>query len=182
MKTGAAASRARGAHAGVGLLLVLGTLALAARTVSPAALWITGAVGLLGLGVPVTGGARGGAGRWAAVTGAGMAAFLLVRLLWSGPGLPFTWLALAGNAAAGVAEEAFFRRGMYGWLERRGAPVAVTVTTVAFALVHIPVYGWGSVPLNLAAGALLGWQRWATGRWTAAAATHAAANVVQIVG
>jgi len=38
-----------------------------------------------------------------------------------------------------------------------------------------------SLPVNLAAGALFGWQRWATGRWDSAAVTHAIANLLQSV-
>jgi membrane protease YdiL (CAAX protease family) len=52
------------------------------------------------------------------------------------------------------------------------------VTAVLFAAVHLPLYGAGALPLNLAAGVLLGWQRWATGSWTAPAATHAIANLL----
>jgi hypothetical protein len=37
------------------------------------------------------------------------------------------------------------------------------------------------MPVDLAAGVLLGWQRWATGSWTASAVTHAAANVLMVL-
>jgi hypothetical protein len=40
-------------------------------------------------------------------------------------------------------------------------------------------YGTSTLPINLAAGVLFGWQRWATGGWTAPAATHVFANLVQ---
>jgi hypothetical protein len=33
------------------------------------------------------------------------------------------------------------------------------------------------MPIDFAAGLVLGWQRWATGTWTAPAATHVFANL-----
>lgn len=82
---------------------------------------------------------------------------------------------------AAVAEEALFRRAAYGALERHGAAVAVGVTALAFALIHVPLYGWAVLPVDLGAGLLLAWQRWASGTWTVPAATHAAANFVMTV-
>jgi hypothetical protein len=82
---------------------------------------------------------------------------------------------------AAVAEEALFRRAAYAALERHGAVIAVGVTAAAFALVHVPLYGWAALPVDLGAGLLLSWQRWASGTWTVPAATHAAANVVMTV-
>jgi hypothetical protein len=37
------------------------------------------------------------------------------------------------------------------------------------------------LPVDLGAGLLLGWQRWATGTWTVPAVTHAAANALATV-
>jgi membrane protease YdiL (CAAX protease family) len=82
---------------------------------------------------------------------------------------------------AAVAEEALFRRAAYSALERHGAALAVGVTAVAFALIHVPLYGWAVLPVDLGAGLLLSWQRWASGTWTVPAATHAAANFVMTV-
>lgn len=82
---------------------------------------------------------------------------------------------------AAVAEEALFRRAAYSALERHGAAVTVGVTAVAFALIHVPLYGWAVLPVDLGAGLLLSWQRWASGTWTVPAATHAAANFVMTV-
>jgi hypothetical protein len=82
---------------------------------------------------------------------------------------------------AAVAEEALFRRAAYAALRRHGAVVAVGVTAVAFALIHVPLYGWAVLPVDLGAGLLLSWQRWASGTWTVPAATHAAANVLATV-
>jgi hypothetical protein len=45
----------------------------------------------------------------------------------------------------------------------------------------VPLYGIAVLPVDLGAGLLLGWQRWATGTWTVPAVTHAAANVLATV-
>jgi membrane protease YdiL (CAAX protease family) len=94
---------------------------------------------------------------------------------------PLVAWALPLTLLAAVAEEALFRRAMYGVLERRGAVVAIGATALAFALVHVPIYGVAVFPVDLGAGLLLSWQRWACGSWTVPAATHAAANVVMTV-
>jgi hypothetical protein len=82
------------------------------------------------------------------------------------------------NVLAAVAEEGLFRRVVYGWLRGRGVPLAVGASAIAFALVHIPLYGLEALPVDLGAGLLLSWQRAASGTWTVPAATHAAANLV----
>jgi membrane protease YdiL (CAAX protease family) len=82
---------------------------------------------------------------------------------------------------AAVAEEALFRRAAYGWLARSGPSVAVVGSALLFAAVHVPLYGVAALPVDLGAGLLLSWQRWASGTWTAAAATHAAANLIAVV-
>jgi hypothetical protein len=82
---------------------------------------------------------------------------------------------------AAVAEELLFRRAAYGWLERWGAVAAVTGSAVAFAAIHVPLYGAVALPVDLGAGLLLSWQRWAAGTWTVPAATHAAANLLAVM-
>ena len=82
---------------------------------------------------------------------------------------------------AAVAEEALFRRAAYGWLARSGPAVAVVGSAVLFAVVHVPLYGVAALPVDLGAGLLLSWQRWASGTWTVPAATHAAANVLAVM-
>jgi membrane protease YdiL (CAAX protease family) len=116
-----------------------------------------------------------------AAIGIGLVVLVAVR---SGPALS-PGLApgvLALDVGAAVAEEALFRRLLYGWLVRWGAVVAVAGSAVAFALVHVPAYGVGSLWVNLGAGLLFGWQRWASGGWGAPAVTHAAANVMASLG
>jgi CAAX prenyl protease-like protein len=82
---------------------------------------------------------------------------------------------------AAVAEEALFRRVAYGWLARAGPVIAVAGSALLFAAVHVPLYGVAALPVDLGAGLLLSWQRWASGTWTVPAATHAAANVLAVI-
>ena len=85
------------------------------------------------------------------------------------------------NALAAVAEEAWFRRVCFGLLAPAGPVVAIAGSTVLFAAVHVAIYGFWVVPVDLAAGALLGWQRAVTGSWTVPAATHVIANLLVIL-
>jgi Type II CAAX prenyl endopeptidase Rce1-like len=82
---------------------------------------------------------------------------------------------------AAVAEEALFRRAAYGWLARSGPAIAVVGSALLFAAVHLPLYGVAAFPVDLGAGLLMSWQRWASGTWTVPAATHAAANVLAVM-
>jgi membrane protease YdiL (CAAX protease family) len=52
---------------------------------------------------------------------------------------------------------------------------------VVFALVHLPAYGTAAIPVDFGAGLLFGWQRWASGTWTAPAITHGAANLLAVL-
>jgi len=90
-------------------------------------------------------------------------------------------LALALNGVAAVAEEAFFRRYLYGLLAPLGTAAAVVGSAAAFAVAHVTVWGWWVLPLDLAAGLVLSWQRAATGRWSVPAATHVLANSLTLV-
>ena len=95
--------------------------------------------------------------------------------------MPFVRWALPLSLLTAVAEEALFRRVAYGWLTRWGVPVAIAGSALLFALIHVPLYGIAVLPVDLGAGLLLGWQRWATGSWTVPAATHATANLIATV-
>jgi membrane protease YdiL (CAAX protease family) len=113
----------------------------------------------------------------------GLGAFVVARLVaGGGAARPLTGRVLALDALAAVAEEAFFRRFLFGALARVGGPVlAVGGSAVAFALVHVTVWGLWVLPVDLAAGLLLGWQRRASGTWTVPAVTHVVANVLAVV-
>ena len=71
----------------------------------------------------------------------------------------------------------WFRRLCYGLLAPAGPGFAIAASSVLFAVVHVSTYGFTVLPLDLAAGALLGWQRAVTGSWTAPAVTHVLANL-----
>ena len=90
--------------------------------------------------------------------------------------------AVGAGAVGAVAEEAFFRRLVYGWLASWGASwgavAAICGSALAFAAIHVPVYGLAVLPIDIAAGLLLGWQRWVTGGWSASGITHVAANLI----
>ncbi len=117
-----------------------------------------------------------------AALAAGLVAVAAVALL-AGPSppVPAGRTALVLGLLAAAAEEALFRGALYGWLERWGAPLAVGASACLFALVHVPSYGLAALPVDLGAGLLLGWQRWASGHWTVPAATHAAANLLAVI-
>ena len=141
------------------------------------------ALGLVGACWPVAGSERAGPGLSLAVLGVGAAGFVVGRALLDVPVGPRSLaLALALNALAAVAEEAFFRRHLYALVEASWGPsTAVVATAVAFAAVHDTVWGWWVLPLDLAAGLVLSWQRAATGRWSVPAATHVLANTLALL-
>lgn len=164
---------------------IAGCLALAAR---PAMRWpafaITLAVGVAGLAASPAAprsDERQGSLVWLVVTVLGVGAFATIRLAAAVPPAPWSPHAAVVVVGAALAEELFFRRFLYGALARRGAGVAILVSAVAFAVVHIPSYGTSVFPIDLAAGLVLSWQRWASGSWTAPAVAHVAANLMTIL-
>jgi membrane protease YdiL (CAAX protease family) len=118
-----------------------------------------------------------------AVLGLGLAAVLAATWMTAPP--PPVPTGGAGaillTSLAAVSEEAFFRRFLYGRMLRYGAGVAVAGSALAFALVHLPAYGWPALPIDLGAGLLFSWQRWASGRWSVPAATHVVADLLAVM-
>ena len=77
-----------------------------------------------------------------------------------------------------VAEEALLRGSLFRAIEQRsGVAVAIAVTSVAFGLLHAPVYGWGVVPLDIAVGVWLGTLGAVSGTVAAPAVAHAVADL-----
>jgi membrane protease YdiL (CAAX protease family) len=88
-----------------------------------------------------------------------------------------------------IAEEAFLRGALYDALEtwswprssgrHSGRPpwVALLTTSLCFAALHVPLYGWHAAPLDAAVGLWLGALRYATGTWTAPALCHVLADL-----
>lgn len=164
--------------------VVAGCVALVSRPASPAFAAITLAVGVAGALHPIALERTPGrdARVWTAAVALGIGAFALARGALGGSLIPPpTTRLLVAVVAVAVAEEAFFRRFVYATLLRWGVPAALAASSFAFAIVHVTFWGWRAFPVDLAAGVLLGWQRWVTGSWTAPAVTHATANVLMLL-
>jgi membrane protease YdiL (CAAX protease family) len=83
-----------------------------------------------------------------------------------------------GIAIVAVAEEALLRGVLFdALLAWSGTLGALVVTSAAFAVIHVPLYGWGAVPLDLAVGVWLGGLRLVTGGWAAPAVAHTFADL-----
>ena len=77
-----------------------------------------------------------------------------------------------------VGEEVVLRGLLFDRLRRAGGtPLALVATTVLFAAMHVPLYGWHVVPLDLAVGLALGGLRVATRGMVAPAIAHAVADL-----
>jgi membrane protease YdiL (CAAX protease family) len=163
-------------------LLAAGYLATTAAALAAGAGAAAGACGpAAGEGAAAAGAGRSAPLHWAVVLVVGLAAVAGSALV-AGP-VPDRRVGAAAGALgllAAVAEEALFRRLLYARLLRLGTVAAVLGSAVAFALVHLPAYGTAALPVDLGAGLLLSWQRFASGRWTVPAVTHAAANLLAV--
>lgn len=82
----------------------------------------------------------------------------------------------AAVTAVATAEELFLRGALFDALG--GRAWAVLVTAGLFALMHVPLYGWYVVPLDLAVGIVLGVLRVEAGTPAAPAITHVGADWV----
>jgi membrane protease YdiL (CAAX protease family) len=88
-----------------------------------------------------------------------------------------TWA--SATVVVATAEEVFLRGALYDAVARaHGVDAAVVVGAVAFAALHVPLYGWHVLPLDLAVGLVLGVLRLVTGTWTAPAIAHVGADLV----
>ena len=82
------------------------------------------------------------------------------------------------SQAVAAAEEGILRGVLFDRLRAHGGLVpAIAVTTVTFALLHVPVYGWHVVPLDLAVGLGLAGLRLGTRTVAAPAVAHAVADL-----
>jgi len=94
--------------------------------------------------------------------------------------LPLAWFPgwMAATMLVAPAEEAFLRGVLYDAVARRwSVDVAIVVAAVAFGLMHVPLYGWHVVPLDLAVGLVLAGLRIVTRGLAAPAAAHAVADL-----
>jgi membrane protease YdiL (CAAX protease family) len=77
------------------------------------------------------------------------------------------------------AEELFLRGSLYDAVTTwRGEGWAIAVGALGFALLHVPMYGWHVLPLDLAVGLVLGGLRQHSGTPVAPAITHIGADFV----
>ena len=81
-------------------------------------------------------------------------------------------------ALVAVAEEIALRGVLFDMLRAwRGDGVALAGTTLLFAVMHVPLYGIGSLPLDLAVGLLLGSLRLVSRGVLAPAIAHGVADL-----
>ncbi len=86
------------------------------------------------------------------------------------------WAAVTVLVAS--AEEIVLRGALFDALDvSHGTVAAVLVTSVVFALMHVPLYGWHVVPLDLGVGLWLAGLRIASGGIVAPAVAHAIADL-----
>ena len=85
----------------------------------------------------------------------------------------------AAVVVVATAEEVFLRGTLYDATEAVwGPPAAVVLGAVCFTALHVPLYGWHVVPLDLAVGLVLGGLRAEARTPLAPAVTHVGADLV----
>jgi membrane protease YdiL (CAAX protease family) len=86
------------------------------------------------------------------------------------------WVPLVTVVAS--AEELVFRGVLFDVVRSRaGDPVAIAVTALLFAAIHVPLYGAGALPIDLCVGVFLGCLRVGTGGVTAPLVAHVVADL-----
>jgi len=144
--------------------------------------------GLALVAVAIVGGVTFGSARPVAIATGIVGGLVLVGLaltsrLAPGPTIPFApasaflpWASVTLLVAFG--EELVLRGALFEAITTSlGDPAAVLVTSVAFALIHVPLYGWHVVPLDLGVGLWLGGLRLVSGGVAAPAVAHAIADL-----
>jgi membrane protease YdiL (CAAX protease family) len=169
---------------GLFLLLLRPALATTVGWTVPVVMAVFVGVLILGVAAPVgpEGQSRARSSQRLVVLTVGLFAFAAGRLLAGGHApIPASGLIVALNTFAAVAEEALFRRLAFALLLPAGPACAIAGSSLLFGLAHVTVYGWWALPVDTAAGAVLGWQRWASGSWAVPAVTHAVADLLVVV-
>lgn len=114
----------------------------------------------------------------------GIVLVLLPVVARPGPSLPLgihpepfaLWVAVTLIVAVG--EEAVLRGTLFDAISSAaGLPMAIALTSVAFALLHVPLYGWHVVPLDVAVGVWLAGLRLVSRGIAAPAIAHVIADV-----
>jgi membrane protease YdiL (CAAX protease family) len=149
-----------GAGATFGALLLLGAALTGWRprapAAAPAAIGIAG--GLVLAAIP-------------SVLDPASAAFVGMR--------PQPWaLWVVATVLVSAGEEVLLRGVLFDAVARwTGSIAAVAVTSVAFGLIHVPLYGWSVVPLDIAVGVWLGGLRMSSGSVLAPFLAHLIADL-----
>jgi membrane protease YdiL (CAAX protease family) len=170
-----------GIGAALGLRVAVGGEATAASM--PAGMVFAGAL----LAVAAAAGRRVGRPTPRAVLlGAGGGALLVGVWLSARPGVALT-LATPNAAIAlwspvvaiiAIAEEVVLRGALFTAVrDWQGDGAALVASTLVFALIHLPLYGVGALPLDLAVGTLLGGLRLVSGGVLAPALAHVIADL-----
>lgn len=77
-----------------------------------------------------------------------------------------------------TAEEIFLRGAIFDAVtDLAGTAAAISVGAVCFAALHVPLYGWHVLPLDLAVGVVLGGLRQVSGTPVAPAVAHVGADL-----
>jgi membrane protease YdiL (CAAX protease family) len=94
-----------------------------------------------------------------------------------GHAAPFVpWVLITSLVA--TAEELVLRGSLWRWAaESAGDVAALLLTSLLFALIHVPVYGWSVVPLDVGVGLMFGGLRLWFGGPAAPAAAHVIADL-----
>ena len=170
---------------GVAILVSRPTISSAFGWSAPVVVVVFSLILALGLAAPTDGSMAGRDVSPALIAGvfaAGASIFVLGRLVMAGHSpAPATALLISLNTLAAVAEEALFRRVAFAALLPAGPAAAVAGSALMFGLAHVTVYGWWAFPVDVAAGVVLGWQRWASRTWLVPAATHALADLLVVI-
>lgn len=168
---------------GLGLILAGRWMATNSGLLDPVSVGIGFGAALLGLAV--VGGWRTSAPRrsslLAGVAGGAVLIALAVLIRWQGLewrfATPFVPWALATVLVA-TAEEAVLRGALFDAITEWASPLAaVVVTSLTFALMHVPFYDWHVVPLDLGVGLFLAGLRLTTGGIAAPAVAHVLADL-----
>ncbi len=117
-----------------------------------------------------------GLGGGAALVALSLAGLPAIVLGARAPALTLTWwLPLVSIVA--TTEELVFRGVLFDAVrDRSGDAVAVAVTAVLFAAIHLPLYGASALPIDLCVGVFLGCLRVGSGGVTAPLVAHVLAD------
>ena len=134
-------------------------------------------LGGLGASVPSCGALAGGLAAGGVLVAVSVVARWPFPALVLGHAAPFApWVAVTILVA--TAEELVLRGVLWRWITAAGGDVAALMaTSVLFALILVPVYGWHVVPLDFGVGLLFGGLRVWFGGPAAPAAAHVLADL-----